>query len=184
MTETAAIVERPEAEGDLDLQMVELFFFAYRDFIAEADALLAQSGFGRAHHRVLHFVNHHPGLPVARVLDILKITKQSLGPVLKQLVEAGLLAQRAGEKDRRQRLLFPTRHGRDLSLQLTAMQSRRVRAALATLGSRDRRAIEAFLMGMVDPAERAMVTGLMERDFGSFGGQDAHTATIDTKRYG
>ena len=160
----AAIVERPESAGDLDLMMVELFFFAYRDFIADADALLADYNFGRAHHRVLHFTNHHPGLSVAELLDILRITKQSLGPVLRQLVDAGLLAQKAGPQDRRQRLLYPTQKGRNLSLKLTDMQSQRIRSALSPLGSRDRKAIEAFLMGMVEPVERDFVKGLTERE--------------------
>ncbi len=164
MSDDKAIVERPEAAGDLDLQMVELFFFAYRDFIADADALLADYKFGRAHHRVLHFVNHHPGLAVAELLQILRITKQSLGPVLRQLVDAGLLAQREGAKDRRQRLLYPTQKGRNLSIKLTGMQSKRIRGALSPLSSRDRKAIEAFLMGMVETGERDLVKGLTERD--------------------
>lgn len=164
MSDEIAIVEKPESAGDLDLQMVELFFFAYRDFIADADALLADYKFGRAHHRVLHFVNHHPGLSVAELLEILRITKQSLGPVLRQLVEAGLLAQREGPRDRRQRLLYPTQKGRNLSIKLTGMQSKRIRGALSPLGSRDRKAIEAFLMGMVETDERELVKGLTERD--------------------
>ena len=45
--------------------LIELLFFAYRDFIGDADELLAGLGFGRAHHRVLHFVNRHPGMRVA-----------------------------------------------------------------------------------------------------------------------
>ena len=88
--------------------MVELLFFAYRDFTAEADALLVDLGFGRAHHRVLHFVNRNPGLRVADLLGILKITKQSLARVLKQLVDQGYIRQTAGATDRRERRLHVT----------------------------------------------------------------------------
>src|ERR1700752_2606192 len=77
---------------------VELLFFAYRDFTREADAVLAEFGLGRAHHRVLHFVNRHPGMRVADLLEILKITKQSLARVLKQLVDEGWIVQEAGER--------------------------------------------------------------------------------------
>ena len=56
--------------------------------------MLAKFGFGRAHHRVLHFVNRNPGMNVAELLDILKITKQSLGRVLKQLIDEGYVEQR------------------------------------------------------------------------------------------
>src|SRR5215212_11902351 len=76
--------------------LIELLFFAYRDFVSDPDEVLARFGFGRAHHRVLHFVDRNPGLKVADLLDILKITKQSLGRVLKDLIDAGLIEQRTG----------------------------------------------------------------------------------------
>src|SRR5271168_5039234 len=81
---------------------IELFYFAYRDFTCDPDAILAQYGFGRAHHRVLHFVHRNPGLKVAELLDVLRITKQSLGRVLKQLLDEGYILQRTGNNDRRQ----------------------------------------------------------------------------------
>ena len=88
------------------VDLIELLFFAYRDFISDPDAILAKSDFGRAHHRVLHFVDRNPGLTVADLLDILKITKQSLARVLKELVDSGFIEQRTGLEDRRQRLLY------------------------------------------------------------------------------
>src|SRR5262245_46174646 len=84
--------------------IIELLFFAYRDFTGDPDEVLAKLGFGRAHHRVLHFVNRNPGMKVADLLDILKITKQSLGRVLKQLIDQGYVVQKEGANDRRQRL--------------------------------------------------------------------------------
>src|SRR5579872_3634262 len=88
--------------------LIELFFFAYRDFVGDADRLLEAYRFGRAHHRVLHFVNRQPGLTIAELLDILKITKQSLNRVLKELLDHAYVEQRAGASDRRQRLLYLT----------------------------------------------------------------------------
>src|ERR1700729_516307 len=90
---------------------IELFFFAYRDFVGDADRLLETYGFGRAHHRVLHFVSRQPGLTIAELLDILKITKQSLNRVLKELIAENFIDARAGAIDRRQRQLFPTKTG-------------------------------------------------------------------------
>ena len=98
----------------------DLLFFGYRDFTAGADAILAELGMGRAHHRVLHFVNRNPGMKVADLLDILKITKQSLGRVLKQLIDQGYVVQKAGPNDRRQRLLYVTQKGEALALKLAA----------------------------------------------------------------
>src|SRR6266850_1515449 len=100
------------------LTFVELLFFAYRDFTREADAVLIEFGLGRAHHRVLHFVNRHPALRVADLLEILEITKQSLARVLKELVDQGWIVQKAGERDRRQRLLHATEKGADLARRL------------------------------------------------------------------
>ena len=162
--ETSLVTEPLEADEGLDFPLVELFFFAYRDFIADADGMLEQYGFGRAHHRVLHFVNRRPGMVVAELLDILRITKQSLGPVLRQLVESGLLIQVAGPEDRRQRLLYPTQKGRNLSIELTHMQSRRIKGAIEGLKNKDRESIKDFLFGMIEPEERDLVEGLMLKE--------------------
>lgn len=153
-----------EPEEGLDFPLVELFFFAYRDFIADADEMLEAYGFGRAHHRVLHFVNRQPGLTVAELLDILRITKQSLGPVLRQLIDSGHLVQVTAPEDRRQRQLYPTQKGRNLSIELTHMQSRRIKGALGALQKGDRDSIKAFLFEMIEPKERDLVEGLMQRD--------------------
>src|ERR1044071_717309 len=106
--------------------IIELLFFAYRDFVGDADDVLAKLTFGRAHHRVLHFVNRHPGMKVADLLDVLKITKQSLGRVLKQLVDEGYVLQKEGENDRRQRLLYVTAKGEELAMQLAGLETARL----------------------------------------------------------
>ena len=75
----AVPVETVLPADELHFDLIELLFFAYRDFVSDPDEVLAKLGFGRAHHRVLHFVNRNPGMKVAELLDVLKITKQSLG---------------------------------------------------------------------------------------------------------
>lgn len=141
--------------------MVELLFFAYRDFTGEADAVLDEFGFGRAHHRVLHFVNRHPGLRVADLLDILKITKQSLARVLKQLVDEGYVLQKAGPQDRRERLLYLTARGRELADKLAALQCARVAAALAEAGDDAGTVTRRFLAGMIAKDERSRIGKLI-----------------------
>src|SRR5215469_9856928 len=81
---------------------IELLFFAYRDFTADPDAILSRYGFGRAHHRVIHFVGRHPHMTVSELLGILRITKQSLSRVLGQLVRQDFILQHTGKSDRRQ----------------------------------------------------------------------------------
>jgi DNA-binding MarR family transcriptional regulator len=146
--------ERGDAEA---LDLVELFFFAYRDFVGDADRLLEKYRFGRAHHRVLHFVHRRPGLAIAELLDILKITKQSLNRVLKQLLDAGFVEARAGAADRRQRLLHVTPKGARLARELAALQSARFRRVLEELPPMARGAAAAFLYAMIDAEERERV---------------------------
>ena len=80
-------------------QGMELVFYAYRDFTAEPDAILADYGFGRAHHRVIYFVGRNPNITVSALLEILQITKQSLSRVLSQLVREEFVIQRPGTRD-------------------------------------------------------------------------------------
>ncbi|HZP79293.1 MAG TPA: MarR family transcriptional regulator [Pseudolabrys sp.] len=134
--------------------IIELLFFAYRDFVGDPDEVLAKFGFGRAHHRVLHFVNRNPGMKVAELLDILKITKQSLGRVLKQLVDEGYVQQKEGANDRRQRLLYVTPKGEALAMQLAGLQTERITRALNELGPSAREAARRFLTAMIDAESR------------------------------
>src|SRR5215475_15250935 len=113
-------------EGELRWDIIELLFFAYRDFVGDADQELEAFGFGRAHHRVMHFVYRYPGLKVADLLDVLRITKQSLGRVLKQLLDEGYIVQKTGNSDRRQRLLYATAKGEALVTKLVTLQTRRI----------------------------------------------------------
>jgi DNA-binding MarR family transcriptional regulator len=160
----------PAARGDQAVpasepcwDLMELLFFAYRDFVGDADEVLAKLGFGRAHHRVLHFVNRNPGMKVADLLDVLKITKQSLGRVLKQLIDDGYVAQREGDHDRRQRLLYVTPAGEGLATQLAGLQAARISRVLGELGPGGREMVRRFLAGMIDAEDRERVLRMIVR---------------------
>ena len=156
----AAAPAEPPDRTDL-IGLVELLFFAYRDFTGEADAVLQEFGFGRAHHRVLHFVNRRPGLRVADLLDILRITKQSLARVLKQLVDRGFIAQEAGDKDRRERRLHLTPQGQALAGKLAGLQIGQIGQALGGAGTGDallnENVVREFLFAMIGPEQRASI---------------------------
>jgi DNA-binding MarR family transcriptional regulator len=130
--------------------IIELLFFAYRDFVGDADHVLEEFGFGRAHHRVIHFVHRYPGLKVADLLDVLRITKQSLGRVLKQLLDEGYIVQKAGANDRRERLLFATAKGEALVAKLAGLQTDRINSALGELDAAGAETVRQFLRGMID----------------------------------
>jgi DNA-binding MarR family transcriptional regulator len=158
---TAADHEGGREPGAHLVSVVELLFFAYRDFTGEADAVLEEIGLGRAHHRVLHFVHRNPGLRVADLLGILKITKQSLARVLKQLVDNGHVTQSMGEKDRRERRLTLTDKGTALAQRLIALQTARVAQALSLAGPEAENLTRDFLFAMVGVDDRPGVAALI-----------------------
>jgi len=149
------------------LRIIELLFFAYRDFTADADEILAELEFGRAHHRALHFICRHPGIRVADLLEILKITKQSLARVLKDLRDRGFITQLRGQTDRRERLLYPRDDGRALISRLAARQTERINTALRdatalrNAGEPSADIVAEFLFRMIGAQERDGIARLI-----------------------
>src|ERR1700761_3469070 len=141
--------------------LIELFFFAYRDFVGDADRLLEAYGFGRAHHRVLHFVSRQPGLTIAALLEILRITKQSLNRVLKELIAQNFIDARAGARDRRHRQLYVTSEGEKLARELARVQTKRFAGAMERLGPFGKDHAVAFLLAMIEPSDRERVLELI-----------------------
>lgn len=145
---------------DEDLrQAIELLFYAYRDFTAEPDAILAEYGFGRAHHRVIYFVGRHPGMTVTQLLDILKITKQSLARVLRQLVDEGFIEQRPDAVDGRRRLLYLRPPGEELESLLTTRQGQRIAGAYGVAGSDAIDGFRRILRGIINEDDRNRIPG-------------------------
>ena len=140
---TSAAIEDEVRQG------IELLYFAYRDFTAEPDQILAKYDFGRAHHRVIHFVGRHPQITVGELLGILRITKQSLNRVLGQLIRQGFIVQRPGPRDRRQRLLELTAKGHELERQLSQPQRARVADAYRRAGPRAVEGFRRVLLGII-----------------------------------
>ncbi|WP_102109384.1 MarR family winged helix-turn-helix transcriptional regulator [Oceaniglobus roseus] len=152
--------QRPGAENLLfltDEQLrrgIEAMYFAYRGFTADPDRILEQHGYGRAHHRALHFINRTPGTTVNNLLGILGVTKQSLNRVLRSLIDDGLVQSRIGQKDKRERHLFLTDKGKTLERALSEVQGRRVRAAYRAAGPEAVAGFRQVLEAMMDPDQR------------------------------
>ena len=163
LADRAASGTAPAAPAEPIWDIIELLFFAYRDFVGDPDEVLLKLSFGRAHHRVLHFVNRNPGMKVADLLEILNITKQSLGRVLKQLVDQGYVVQKEGAQDRRQRLLFVTPKGEALALKLANLQTQRINRVFSELGPNAHEAARRFLTSMIDADNRDGVLRLIAR---------------------
>ena len=148
-------------EKEALIQAIELLFFAYRDFVSDPDAILEADGLGRAHHRVVHFVARHPGITVAELLSILRITKQSLARVLRDLIERNLVEQKTGTRDRRQRHLHLTEDGINLERRLAVPQHERVLQALQKAGPDATQAWRTILLGLINEEERTAVEALI-----------------------
>lgn len=129
---------------------IEALYFAYRAFTSDPDQILADISYGRAHHRALYFINREPGLTVTALLDVLRVTKQSLNRVLRALIEDGLVESRVGRRDRRERLLFLTEKGQELERRLSEPQRGRVRAAYRSAGPQAVAGFRQVLEGMMD----------------------------------
>lgn len=142
---------------------MELLFFAYRDFIGDPDRILEERGYGRAHHRAIHFIRHRPGLTVAALIEFLGVTKQSLNRVLRQLIEDGLVEQTVGLTDRRQRLLNLTDSGRELEARLSGAQRERLRRAYLDAGPAAVAGFREVLHRMMDEGGRRLLSGTSER---------------------
>lgn len=145
-------------------QGMELLFYAYRDFTAEPDAILTAYHFGRAHHRVIHFIGRNPEITVSELLSILKITKQSLSRVLSQLVREGFIIQRSGPRDRRQRLLTLTPEGVALERRLSESQRARVASAYREAGAAAVEGYRNVLLGMINEEDREKFLGRATAD--------------------
>lgn len=127
---------------------IELLYFAYRDFLKGPDDLLAEAGFGRAHHRALYFIAKDPGLTVTSLMRTLDITKQSLNRVLGDLMGRALVRQQVGRTDRRQRELYLTEDGIALEKALFAVLRDQMAGAYGQVGPQAVAGFWAVLSGL------------------------------------
>ncbi len=145
------------------IQAIEMLFYAYRDFTSDPDEILKAYGFGRAHHRAVHFIGRNPGMTVAELLAILKVTKQSLSRVLSQLVAEEYVRQVKGSRDRRQRLLYLTEKGETLFARLSGPQKARFARAFRNAGADAVAGYRKVLADMLNADERVAVLKAVER---------------------
>ncbi len=139
---------------------IELLYFGYQAMVRGADAILAREGFGRAHHRALYFIARRPGLAVGDLLRLLAITKQSLGRVLGELQDKGLVEQAVGTQDRRQRLLRLTPAGSALESALFAELESGMAGAYGEAGQSAVTGFWSVLIGLIAAEDRPLVDSL------------------------
>ncbi|MEO9823472.1 MAG: MarR family transcriptional regulator [Paracoccaceae bacterium] len=141
---------------------IEAMFFAYRGFTADPDRILLDKGYGRAHHRAVHFIHRSPGTTVNNLLSILGVTKQSLNRVLRTLIEDGLVQSEIGTRDKRERHLNLTELGEELEAELSNAQRDRMRAAFRQTGPEAVAGFKQVLEAMMDSDMRKHYARLKE----------------------
>lgn len=139
---------------------IELLYFGYSHQTRAIDEGLARQGLGRAHHRALYFIARKPDLTVSELLQLLAITKQSLGRVLGDLTDRELVETRTGERDRRQRLLRLTPAGTKLESELFEALRERMSAAYSSAGQGAVTGFWAVLEGLIPELERDRISAL------------------------
>jgi len=142
---------------------IEAMFFAYRGFTADPDRILEMHGYGRAHHRAIHFINRQPGTTVNNLLDVLGVTKQSLNRVLRALVNDDLVESRVGPRDKRERHLYLTKKGKLLEHELSGAQRTRMRSAYRAAGPDAVQGFRKVLEKIMDPKMRTYLNTMTDR---------------------
>ena len=105
---------------------IEQIFYAYRETYSDPKKILKKYSFGTAHHRAIHLIERHEGLTVSDLLNRLKITKQSLNRVLRDLVNNKAILLKKGEIDSRHRQIFLNEKGKKLLDEIFLEQKKRI----------------------------------------------------------
>ena len=93
---------------------IEQIFYVYSDTYSDPRKILKKHSFGTAHHRAIHLIERHEGLTVSDLLSKLKVTKQSLNRVLRDLIKNKTILLKKGEVDSRQRKIFLNEKGKKI----------------------------------------------------------------------
>ena len=109
---------------------IEQIFYAYRESYADPKNILKKYSFGIAHHKAINLIEKYEGLTISELLNKLKITKQSLNRVLRDLIKNKAIFIKKGEVDSRQRHIFLNEKGKKLFNEIFSIQKKRIYSAL------------------------------------------------------
>ena len=104
---------------------IEQIFYAYRETYSDPKKVLKKYSFGTAHHKAIHLIERHEGLTISELLSKLKITKQSLNRVLRELIKSKMIRQIKDDKDTRKKKLFLDKDGKQLFEKIYESQKKR-----------------------------------------------------------
>ena len=114
---------------------IQLLFYAYRETFADPKKVLAKNFFGPAHLRAINLIERHPGIHLGELMFKLKVTKQSLNRVLRDLIKAKMIKQIKDENDTRKKNLFLDKEGKVFFETVYNSQKKRIFNALKNSNS-------------------------------------------------
>ena len=111
-------------------EFIEKLFIGYRESFSDAHKTLKKYSLGTAHHKVIHLLSIYRGITVSQLLKKLKITKQSLNRVLKDLIKLDIIFFKKDRKDSRMKHIFLNDKGEKIFNEIFSSQKKRIYNAL------------------------------------------------------
>ena len=116
-------------------ELIERLFISYRESFADAKSILDKYSIGIAHHKVLHLLSMYKGITISELLKKLKVTKQSLNRVLKDLIKLNVIFFQKGQQDTRIKHIFLNEKGEKIFEEVFSAQKKRICNALLSSNS-------------------------------------------------
>jgi DNA-binding MarR family transcriptional regulator len=117
--------------------LIEKLFISYRETFSDAKKVLDKHSIGLAHHKVIHLLSMYEGISISELLKRLKVTKQSLNRVLKDLIKLEIVTFRKDDQDTRVKHVFLNDKGKKLFSEIFDLQKKRIYSALLKSSSEE-----------------------------------------------
>ena len=117
--------------------LIEKLFIAYRDTFADPKKILDKHSIGIAHHKVIHLLSMYEGISISELLKRLKVTKQSLNRVLKDLIKLEIIFFKKDDQDTRIKHVFLNEKGKKIFNEIFEIQKKRIHSALLNSSSEE-----------------------------------------------
>ena len=116
---------------------IQLLFYAYRETFSDAKKVLDRYSIGLAHHKVIHLLSMYQGISISELLKRLKVTKQSLNRVLKDLIKLEIIIFKKDDQDTRVKHVFLNEKGKKIFNEIFDLQKKRIYNALLNSSSEE-----------------------------------------------
>ena len=117
--------------------LIEKLFISYRETFSDAKKVLDKYSIGLAHHKVIHLLSMYQGITISELLKRLKVTKQSLNRVLKDLIKLEIVSFKKDDQDTRIKHVFLNEKGKKIFNEIFDHQKKRISNALLNSSSEE-----------------------------------------------